>query len=236
MSDRPPENFLPSIALLLKEAGAARATPIDTSNLARQPVFGTDRWKESIGEFLRWSGSTLAPGGEASVFELVLGHGRVGALAVYRAFRDYLLGRGGAFDAARAKLEAVRIIPSMAAHWLRLIDWDLEDAESLEPADFRDRGGSVVRIPAELSERVRKAAAKDPAVSSAADLVERAVEEKVDEMESDHRGRPRLKGNGPEGQFTMGRAIHDLWMKPRPSREPSGTPPPRNARGPRQEF
>jgi hypothetical protein len=234
VTDRAPENLLPSIALLLKEAGAPeRTSPVDTETLARQPVFVGDRWKDSIGEFLRWSGTTLAPAGEGSVYELVLGHGRVGAQAIYRAFRDYLIGRGGSLETARSRLEALRVIPSMAAHWLRLIDWDLDDAERLEPADFGAHAQAVVRLPVELSERLKNVVAKDPGIASSADFVEKVVEEKVEERESDNKPpRPR-SGNGPSGYFTMGRAISDLWKNVTPDEDP-GPPGPR--RTPKQEV
>ncbi|MBC8646513.1 MAG: hypothetical protein H7X85_05080, partial [Thermoanaerobaculia bacterium] len=88
MSERPPESLLPSIALLLKEAGAlARMPTVDTATLARQPVFLSDRWRESIAEFLRRSGTTHSPVGEGSLDELLRGPGRVGTHAIYNAFR-----------------------------------------------------------------------------------------------------------------------------------------------------
>lgn len=237
MGNPPSENFLPSIARLLHEAGAARAPAVDTDALARQPVFATNRWRESIAEFLRWSGTTLTPSGEASVYDLVLGHGRVGAAALYNAFREYLVDRGGALEPARAKLEAVRNIPSMAAHWLHLIDWDLDDAARLEPADLRERGTAVVRLPIELSERVKKVAAKDPARSSAADIVEQALEEKLGEMESENGGPSRPKtGNGPVPSFSMGRVIRDLWRNEVAVSEEKPSLPPLPRKPPRPEI
>jgi hypothetical protein len=233
VSERPPDGLLPSIALLLKDVGAlSRSPPIDTETLARQPVFVSDRWKETIAEFLRWSGTTLSPAGDESVYELILCHGRVGAIAVYRAFRDYLIGRGGALEAAQAKLEAVRIIPSMAAHWLRLTDWDIDDAERLEPADFRDRRQSVVRLTPDLSDRVKKIAATNPEIASPNDLVERAVEEKVEELESEDGGSRGRGGRDSGGFFTMGRTIHDLWE----SGEKESERPPEPPRKPRREV
>ncbi|MFN2386547.1 MAG: hypothetical protein ABR576_09730 [Thermoanaerobaculia bacterium] len=235
MSQRSPESLLPSIALLLKEAGApARTQPVDTATLSRQPVFTSDRWRESISEFLRWSGTTLSPVGEGSLFELVLGHGRVGALAIYNAFREYLMDRVGTLESAQAKLEALRVIPSMAAHWLRLIDWDLEDAERIEAGDLRAGAQAVVRLPAELSDRLKKVVAREPGLSDPSDFVEKAVEEKVGELESGD-GTPRRpkSGNGPT--FSMGRVIRDLWSHE--VKEPESTSPvpisPR--KGPRQE-
>ena len=226
MTERPPDGLLPSIALLLKDAGALSRSPqIDTETLASQPVFVSDRWRESIGEFLRWSGTTLSPVGDASVYELILGYGRTGARAIYRAFREYLIDRGGAIETAQARLEAVRIIPSMAAHWLRLIDWDLDDAERLEPADFRGRGSSVVRLTPDLSDRVKKVAAANPTISSPNELVEKAVEEKVEELESEDGGqRPRGGGSRPGGYFTMGRAIQDLWKNASDEEKPEHEP------------
>lgn len=234
VSEGPPESLLPSIALLLKEAGAlARTQAVDTATLARQPVFTSDRWKESIGEFLRWSGTTLSPVGDGSLFELVLGHGRVGALAIYNAYRDYLMDRAGTLEAARAKLEAVRIIPSMAAHWLRLIHWDLDDAERLEAEDIRPGSQGLVRLPAELSDRLKKAVAKEPGLSNPSDFVEKAVEEKLLESETDGPQRPKT-GNGPS--FSMGRIMRDLWRDE--IKEPDADPsvPPSHRKPPRQEV
>ena len=234
MSQRPTESLLPSIALLLKEAGSlSRTQAVDTATLARQPVFTSDRWRESIGEFLRWSGTTLSPVGEGSLFELVLGHGRVGALAIYNAFRDYLMDRAGSLEAARAKLEAVRIIPSMAAHWLRLIDWNLDDAERLEAEDIRRGSRGVVRLPAELSDRLKKVVAKEPGLSNPSDFVEKAVEEKLMESETEGPQRPKT-GNGPS--FSMGRIIRDLWREE--IKEPGDDPsiPPSERKPPRQEV
>lgn len=232
VSERSPESLLPSIALLLKEAGAlARMPTVDTATLARQPVFLSDRWRESIAEFLRWSGTTLSPVGEGSLYELLLGHGRVGALAIYNAFRDYLMDRPGTLEAARAKLEAVRVIPSMAAHWLRLIDWDLDDAERLEAEDIRRGSQGLVRLTAELSDRLKKVVAKEPGLSNASDFVEKAVEEKLLESETDGPQRPKT-GNGPS--FSMGRIIRDLWGDEvtEPNDVPSVPPPPRKPRRP----
>jgi hypothetical protein len=236
VTQRPPESLLPSIALLLKEAGALNRTPpVDTATLSRQPVFTSDRWRESISEFLRWSGTTLSPVGEGSLFELVLGHGRAGAAAIYNAYREYLMDRVGTLEAAQAKLEALRIIPSMAAHWLRLIDWDLEDAERIEAGDLRAGAQALVRLPAELSDRVKKVVAKEPGLADPSEFVEKAVEEKVGELESEESGPGRPKpGNGPS--FSMGRVIRDLWTQE--VKEPEDRPPvpisPR--KGPRQEF
>ena len=232
VGERPPESLLPSIALLLKEAGAlARTQAVDTATLARQPVFTSDRWRESIAEFLRWSGTTLSPVGDGSLFELVLGHGRVGALAIYNAFRDYLMDRVGNLEAARAKLEAVRVIPSMAAHWLRLIDWNLDDAERLEAEDLRLRSQGLVRLPAELSDRLKKVVAKEPGLSNPSDFVEKAVEEKVLESEKEGPERPKT-GNGPS--FSMGRIMRDLWMQEtkEPENSPSSPLPPHKPRRP----
>ncbi|HVE65801.1 MAG TPA: hypothetical protein VNC59_04400 [Thermoanaerobaculia bacterium] len=234
MGQRSPESLLPSIALLLKEAGAlGRTAAVDTATLARQPVFTSDKWRESIAEFLRWSGTTLSPVGEGSLFELVLGHGRVGALAIYNAFREYLRDRAGSLEAARAKLEAVRIIPSMAAHWLRLIDWDLEDAERLEAEDLRAGSQGLVRLPAELSDRLKKVVAKELGLANPSDLVEKAVEDKLQESETETPQRPRT-GNGPS--FSMGRIIRDLWRDE--IKEPDDDPsvPPSRRRPPRQEV
>jgi hypothetical protein len=236
VSQRSPESLLPSIALLLKEAGAlARAQAVDTATLSRQPVFTSDRWREAISEFLRWSGTTLSPVGEGSLFELVLGHGRNGALAIYNAYREYLMDRVSTLEVARTKLEALRIIPSMAAHWLRLIDWDLEDAERIEAGDFRPGAQAVVRLPAELSDRLKKVVAKEPGLANPSDFVEKAVAEKVGELESEESGpRGPRSGNGPS--FSMGRMIRDLWTHE--VREPEDTEPfPASPRKPpRQEV
>lgn len=148
--------LLPSIAHLLKRAGALEpvGTP-DLEAIARLPAFQSESWRRTISEFLRWSGSTLTPGSGSSVFELMLTHGRVGAFTVYREFREYLLERGGSAEEAAAKLEAVRGVVSLAAHWIRELDWDLDDADGITSEDFlaRRRSDSATDTPALSSPR-----------------------------------------------------------------------------------
>jgi len=137
VNEAQPAALLPSIAHLLKRAGALErvGTP-DLEAIARLPAFQAEPWRRAIADFLRWSGSTLTPGTGSSVFELLLTHGRVGALAVYQPFREVLLERGGSPDEAAAKLEAVRGVVSLAAHWIREIDWNLDDADGITAEDL----------------------------------------------------------------------------------------------------
>jgi hypothetical protein len=134
---RQPE-LLPSIADLLRRAGALERVPgVDAATVSRQPVFQSLAWRRSIAEFLRWSGTTPQPDGGASVFELVLGHGRAGARALFAAYRHDRLERAATFEEADAQLEAVRTLVNMAAHWVQAIDWDLHDAPRLSSEEFR---------------------------------------------------------------------------------------------------
>jgi len=134
---REPE-LLPSIAELLRRAGALERVPgVDAATVSRQPVFRSLAWRRSIAEFLRWSGTTPQPDGGASVFELVLGHGRAGARALFKAYRHDRLERAATFEEADAQLEAVRTLVNMAAHWVQAIAWDLHDAPRLSSEEFR---------------------------------------------------------------------------------------------------
>lgn len=218
-----PANLLPSISRLLKEVGALDLSgAVDFAAVARQPVFGSEPWRKSISEFLRWSGSTLDVSGGASVFELILCHGRVGALALFKAYREHLIERGGSIEEVNQRLEALRTVVSMAAHWLRLIDWDLSEAQGLAPADFSARQGErwMVELPADLTERLKNAAHSTPGLLPIASLIERLVAEKVSELERAHGGPfpPRLRDSRPvEVQRSVpdpqDRTVRSFWKK-----------------------
>jgi hypothetical protein len=153
-------DFLPSVALLLKRAGALeRVSGVDVLAVSRLPVFQSRTWRRAIAEFLRWSGSTPDPWGGASVFDLLLGHGPSGARALFEAYRHDRLERAGSFEEAEAQLEAVRTVVSMAAYWLHVIAWDLRDAPRLSAEEFRSRlggrgNGSPDRTPQRRSDVV----------------------------------------------------------------------------------
>lgn len=138
--NRPDNDLLPSIAHLLKRVGALeRAAGVDVLAVARLPVFQSQGWRRSIAQFLRWSGTTLDAGSGASVFELMLCHGPAGARAIFEAYRHCLLETGGSFAAADAELEALRVVVSMAARWVNVIGWDLQEAPRLSAEEFRSR-------------------------------------------------------------------------------------------------
>jgi len=246
MNSEAPGNLLPSISRLLKEVGALDLSrSVDFAAVSRQPVFGTEPWRKSISDFLRWSGSTLAVSGDVSVFELILCHGRVGALALFKAFREHLIERGGPFEEVNQRLEALRTVVSMAAHWLRLIDWDLDEAQGLAPADFKARQGErwTVELPADLAERLKNAAHWTPGLLPIAALIERLVAEKVSELEKAYGGSfpPRLRDSRPvEVQRSVpepqDRTVRSFWKKP-PDEAVKATPlPPQSATPPQKQY
>ena len=261
MNGEAPTHLLPSISRLLRQVGALeRSSAIDLAAVSRQPVFSAEPWRKSISEFLRWSGSTLDVAGSASAFELILCHGRLGALALFKAFREYLIERGGSFHEANARLEALRAIVSMAAHWLRSIDWDLDEIEGLAPADFQPRQGErwTVELPADLAERLRNAAHWTPGLLPVSGLIERLVVEKLAELEtaqggpfSPRRGEGRLvevepglpeQQNRPEPQdppTPLDRTVRGFWKTAPGSAaktEPALSVPPPRPGAPRKQF
>jgi hypothetical protein len=149
VADANPSELLPSVAQILKRAGALERDPaVDVQAVARLPVFQGRNWKRAIAEFLLWSGSTPEPWGSTSVFELVLCHGSDGARALFEAYRHDRLERAETFQEAQSQLEAVRTVVSMAAYWLHVISWDLRDAARLSAEEFQAfrrarKGGSV---------------------------------------------------------------------------------------------
>jgi hypothetical protein len=149
MADSNSSELLPSVAQILKRAGALERDPgVDVRAVARLPVFQGRNWKRAIGEFLRWSGSTPEPWGSTSVFELLLCHGSAGARALFEAYRHDRLERAEIFQEAQSQLEAVRTVVSMASYWLHVISWDLRDAARLSAEEFQAfrrgrKGGSV---------------------------------------------------------------------------------------------
>jgi len=140
VSDLETAEYLPSIAQILKRAGAmARVGGIDLQIVSRLPVFQSRAWKRAISEFLRWSGTTPDVWASSSVFGLVICHGPVGAREIFEAYRHDRLERAETFEEAETQLEAVRTIVSMAAYWVHVIPWDLRDAPRLSLEDFRTR-------------------------------------------------------------------------------------------------
>jgi hypothetical protein len=140
MSESGSSDLLPSVAQILKQAGALERMPgADLKAVSRLPVFQSTSWKRAIAEFLRWSGSTPEAWGSTSVFELILCHGPAGARALFEAYRHDRLERAASFEEAEAQLEAVRTIVSMAAYWVHVISWDLRDARRLSVEEFRNR-------------------------------------------------------------------------------------------------
>lgn len=234
MNEPQPTALLPSIAHLLKRAGALErvGTP-DLETIARLPAFQSESWRRAIAEFLRWSGSTLTPGSNSSVFELLLTHGRVGALAVYRPFREFLLERGGGSpDETAAKLEAVRGVVSLAAHWIREIDWNLDDADGITAQD--------------LDARKRPVPAIGPAAPSASSRTfpREAASEEVPSAGSGERGEEHENSPEREGAsvevhrraadlsiplFRADPTVRSLWKKP-PLLSERAVPPPASPR------
>lgn len=140
MGESDSSDLLPSVAQILKRAGALERDPgIDLQSVSRLPVFQSQGWKRAIGEFLLWSGSTPDTWGSTSVFDLLLCHGSAGARALFEAYRHDRLERTETFAEAQAQLEAVRTVVSMASYWLHVISWDLRDARRLSAEEYQDR-------------------------------------------------------------------------------------------------
>jgi hypothetical protein len=139
MNDSSSSELLPSIAQILREAGSLERVSVDILAVSRLPVFQSTSWKNSIGEFLRWSGSTPDPWSASSVFDLLLCHGAGGARAIFEAYRRDRLERAASFEEAQTQLEAVRTVVSMAAYWQQAIPWDLREEPRLSPDEFRSR-------------------------------------------------------------------------------------------------
>jgi len=172
--------------------------------------------------------------GGASVYELLLCHGRAGVLALFRAFREYLLDHGGPFKEAEARLESLRTVVNMAGNWLHQIDWDLDEAEGIKPEDFgaRSKERLTVELPAALSNRLRNAVYWTPGLAPLSDFVERTLEERIAELEEDGGGPipPRM---GEGAAWKSGTARRSPRLEPsrasgrnRWKREPR-LPPPR---------
>ena len=246
MSGRAPDFLLPSISQLLKRVGALEGSPnIDIAAVARQPVFREESWRRAIAEFLRWSGSTHDVAGGASVYELLLCHGRAGVLALFRAFREYLLDHGGPFKEAEARLESLRTVVNMAGNWLHQIDWDLDEAEGIKPEDFgaRSKERLTVELPAALSNRLRNAVYWTPGLAPLSDFVERTLEERIAELEEDGGGPiPPRMGEGARVEVRHGspepppRTVKSLWKKSVEERASPSAPSPDRPRPPQKQY
>jgi len=234
-----PEDLLPSISQLLQQTGALeRSQTVDVSAVARQPVFQSDVWKEAISDFLRWSGSTLDPSSGVSVYELLLSHGKAGALALYNVFREDLLRRDATAGSAGRKLAAVRTIASMASRWLHETDWDLDDAPRLSPEDFEAAKSerAAISLSPELSNRLRTALSRAHPHVSPSDFVEKLVAEKVAELEggtkggafgpkpaAENRVEVRWPASSPSrSSFQAAQTARSMWKK---APEEPGSPP-----------
>ncbi|HYB52344.1 MAG TPA: hypothetical protein VEG84_00620 [Thermoanaerobaculia bacterium] len=210
--------LLPSIVQILKRASALERLPgVDVQAVARLPVFQSGNWKRAIGEFLRWSGTTPEPWGEASVFELMLCHGPSGARAIFEAYRHDRLERAPSFEEAETQLEAVRTIVSMATYWLSMISWDLRAAPRLSAEEFRTRRQAAVPFAAGAWREPGPGRA-EPRVS---DLVQRFLFEQG-EATSGRRttppGVPVFPGEAPEPN--LWKEAPDGMEKPRPAAAP----------------
>ncbi|MGE5276816.1 MAG: hypothetical protein ACM3SU_07465 [Acidobacteriota bacterium] len=174
----PGSDLLPSIAQILKRAGALEREPgVDVHEVSRLPVFHGRGWKRAIAEFLRWSGSTPDTWGSSSVFELLLCHGSAGARALFEAYRHDRLERASSFAEAQAQMEAVRAVVSMAAHWLHVISWDLQDAPRLSAEEFLSRQRASGTVGAAAAPGPGSADVGDPRL---ADLVAQFLREESD--------------------------------------------------------
>jgi len=256
VTDPIPEDLLPSISHLLKRAGALECShSVDLTAVARQPAFQKEAWQSAIADFLLWSGTTLDPAGGASLWRLLLCHRRPGALALYRAFRDFLIGRGGTAASVRVRLEAVAAVVKMAAHWLHEIDWDLGDAEGIEAQDFvaGEAEHLTVSLSSELSAHLKNALARNPALGPASDFVETAVSERLLAVEQatgrrfpPEQGQNNPIRNGGRGGApnpgsppgSPGPTLRSVWLYPSdPSdREPEHSAPPPFTSEPKPPF
>lgn len=222
-------DLLPSIAQILKRAGAlAREPGVDVQAVSRLPVFQSRNWKRSIAEFLRWSGSTPDAWGSSSVFELLLCHGSAGARALLEAYGLDRLERAASFEEAQAQLEAVRIVVSMAAHWLHVISWDLRDAPRLSAEEFGSRRRG--RLAAESGAASGPSSAPDPMDPRLSELVEKFLREERDPSSkrwtASHPGVPVFPGETPSP---------NLWKSApeKPEKPPAPGPPRVRPRPPR---
>ncbi len=200
MSDPESPEYLPSIAQVLKRAGALdRVGGVDLLVVSRLPVFHGRAWKRAISEFLRWSGTTPDLWGLSSVFQLVLCHGPSGARALFEAYRQDRLERSEDFEEADTQLEAVRTIVSMAAYWIHAISWDLRDAPRLSAEEFRIRRRGL---------RISDAGGTERSESRRSDSVRPTL---LDESEAGRRAsRPSL--GAPV--FPADPSLPNLWKRP----------------------
>lgn len=220
----PGSDLLPSIAQILKRAGALEREPgIDVHAVSRLPVFQSRGWKRAIAEFLRWSGSTPDTWGSSSVFELLLCHGSAGARALLEAYRHDRLERASSFAEAQAQMEAVRAVVSMAAHWLHVISWDLQDAPRLSAEEFLSRQRARGVVGAAPTPGPSSADASDPRL---AELVEQFLRE-----ESDPSSKGRYTGSSGIPVFPGEPANPSLWKstpdKAEKPEKPAAPDPPR---------
>ena len=218
--------LLPSISHLLKRAGALefQGNP-DLGRIAALPVFQTEAWKQGIKEFLRWSGSTPTHSSGASVFALLLGHGRPGAFSLYLAFRNFLMERRGDLAEARASLQAVRTVVTMASYWSAEVDWNLDGAPDLTPEDFE--APEAPPAPAGLRAGADEIAPLPPPVPRVVRAVEPAEPKRPE-------GRP-VEVRVPPNDFAVplfrnDPTVRSLWSRSerteRPSRPDAPPPPP----------
>ena len=207
MEARGSSDLLPSIAQILKRARALEREPgVDVHAVSRLPVFQSRGWKRSIAEFLRWSGSTPDTWGSSSVFELLLCHGSAGARALLEAYRHDRLERASSFAEAQAQMEAVRAVISMAAHWLHVISWDLQDAPRLSAEEFLSRRRGLGTVGAAAAPGPNSADASDPRL---AELVEQFLRE-----ESDPSSKGRYTASSGIPVFPGEPASPSLWKSP----------------------
>jgi hypothetical protein len=206
VSDPEAPEYLPSIAQILKRAGALeRVEGLDLQVVSRLPVFHGRAWKRAISEFLRWSGTTPDVWGHSSVFQLLLGHGPAGARALFAAYRHDRLERAETFEEADTQLEAVRTVVSMAAYWIHAIPWDLRDVPRLTEEEFRSGRRPGNGIPASLERAPRQRAGARPT-----DTIDRFSPE-----ESEAGSRSSARPSSAVPVFPSDRPLPNLWKRPR---------------------